>query len=76
MRESKKTNTDILRSLENQMKQIWSRYIQYLDANGFDERATSLRSEYFRLYRNYRKNKDWRKAINVISDEVTKGGVQ
>ena len=56
-------NVDFLHALELQLKEIWSQYISYLDKNGFDESAKSLKSKYFSLYQNYQKNKNWRNAV-------------
>ncbi len=60
---TEKSNVDSLRGLEIQLKEIWSQYISYLDQNGFDETAKSLKSNYFRLYQNYQKNKNWRDIV-------------
>ena len=56
-------NVDYLRGLEMQLKEIWSQYINYLDKNGFDETAKSLKSKYFSLYQNYQRNKNWRNVV-------------
>ena len=58
-----KFNADSLRALEMQLKQIWSQYINYLDKNGLDETAKSLKSKYFSLYQNYKKNKNWKNVV-------------
>jgi hypothetical protein len=60
---AEKSNIDYLRELEMQLKEIWSQYISYLDKNGFDETAESLKNKYFSLYRNYQKNKNWREVV-------------
>lgn len=56
-------NTDTLRGLETQMKEIWSQYISYLDKNGFDETAKELKTKYFSIYQNYQKNRNWRNLV-------------
>jgi hypothetical protein len=60
---AEKSNSDTLRALEIQLKEIWSQYISYLDSNGFDETAESLKNKYFRLYQNYQRNKNWRNVV-------------
>lgn len=56
--------TDHLKSLEVQLKELWSQYVKRLDENGFDETARSLRDRYFNIYRSYRHNKKWREVMN------------
>lgn len=60
---SEKFNFESLRTLELQLKELWSQYISYLDKNGFDETAQALKSKYFRIYQNYQKNKNWRNIV-------------
>ncbi len=60
---SEKFNVELLRTMEVQLKEIWSHYISYLDKNGFDETAQALKSKYFRIYQNYQKNKNWRSIV-------------
>ena len=55
--------TDHLKSLEVQLKELWSQYVKRLDENGFDETARSLRDRYFNIYRSYRHNKKWREVM-------------
>ena len=61
---AEKRRSDYLSGLEQQMKQLWSQYIKCLDKDGLSERAKDLRDKYFRLYRCYRHNREWRKMIN------------
>ncbi|MBX7231482.1 MAG: hypothetical protein K1X29_05295 [Bdellovibrionales bacterium] len=55
---------DHLKSLEVQLKELWSQYVKRLDETGFDETARSLRDRYFNIYRSYRHNKKWREVMN------------
>lgn len=55
--------TDYLSDLENQLKLLWSQYVSYLDRRGHDDRASALRDRYFHLYRYYRRNKNWKRAL-------------
>jgi hypothetical protein len=56
-------STDYLIGFEQQLKDLWSQYIAALDRQGQNESVNSLRDRYFRLYRNYRNSRQWRKAI-------------
>ncbi len=58
--------TDLLNGLEQQMKNIWNRYVERLDQNGFDEEAQQLRGQYFNLYRCYKMNRNW---IGLVSED-------
>ena len=49
--------------LETQLKELWAAYISYIDQNGRDKKAEALRSKYFLLYQNYRRNRKWRKIM-------------
>lgn len=55
---------DLLTVLEHQMKDLWTQYVNCLNENGpADETAEALRKKYFRLYHNYKNNREWQKAI-------------
>ncbi len=54
---------DYLVELEHQLKALWTEHINCVEKNGYDEKAKMLWDQYFRLYRNYRNNKNWRKVI-------------
>lgn len=55
---------DYLAILEHQLSDLWAQYVGHLDKNGLDETAKVLKEKYFRLYRNYRHNKNWRDLVN------------
>lgn len=61
---SGKIDSDYLSTLEHQLKDLWAQYVGCLDKNGFDETAKALKEKYFRLYRSYRNNKNWREMVN------------
>lgn len=54
---------DFLGGLEQQLKDAWSQYVAALDQRGPDESTNCLRDRYFKLYRKYRQNLRWRRAI-------------
>lgn len=56
--------SDHLKTLEVQLKELWSQYVKRLDEIGFDETARSLRERYFNIYRSYRHNKKWREVMD------------
>jgi hypothetical protein len=54
---------DYMSRVENQLKMLWSEYVQHLDQNGFNDKAKALKEKYFNLYRSYRHNRNWKNAI-------------
>lgn len=56
-------HADYLSELEQQLKELWSRYIAHLENQGHDENAMALRDRYFNLYRYYRHNKHWKRTL-------------
>lgn len=57
---------DLLKVLEHQMKDLWTQYVNCMNQNGpADETAEALRGEYFKLYHNYKNNKEWQKVIHA-----------
>lgn len=59
--------SDLLNVLEHQMKELWTQYVNCVNQNGLaDETAETLREKYFRLYHNYKNNKEWQKVINNV----------
>lgn len=61
---SKDNISDHLKTLEIQLKELWSEYIKRLDESGLDDTARSLKDRYFQIYRRYRLNKKWREVMN------------
>jgi hypothetical protein len=61
---SGKIDFDYLSILEHQLRDLWAQYVGRLDRNGFDETAKVLKEKYFRLYRSYRNNKNWKDLVN------------
>lgn len=61
---SGKVSCDYLSTLEHQLRELWAQYVGRLDRTGFDETAKALKEKYFRLYRNYRHNKNWRNLVD------------
>lgn len=59
-----KSNADYLNHLEHQLRELWGQYVGRLDVNGFDETARAIKEKYFRLYQNYRNNKNWREMVD------------
>ncbi len=59
-----KEHSEFMRSLEYQMKELWSQYVSCLDKDGPGQTAKSLRKKYLDLYRSYRQNKEWKNLIN------------
>lgn len=58
-----KVSRDYLESLESELREVWSQYMNCVERDGSSERAKTLRERYFSLYRNYRNNKEWRGII-------------
>lgn len=56
--------SDLVTVLEHQMKDIWAQYVNCLNQCGQIETAEALREKYFKIYRNYKNNKEWHKEIN------------
>lgn len=59
-----KINPDYLGEAECQLKDLWAQYVSCTEKGGLNEVARSLRKRYFSLYRDYRRAKKWRNAIN------------
>lgn len=56
--------SDFLSGLEQQMQELWSKYVRCLDQDGLTDAAKELKNQYYSLYRCYRQNKDWKNAMN------------
>lgn len=58
------STADFLRSLEDQMKELWRQYVERLDQRGLDETAESLRRQYYNLYNCYKMNREWIQVVH------------
>lgn len=63
MAEIKQEDFDSLEKLEDQLKELWSQYIYYVDKYGLNETAKELKKKYSNLYQSYKNWRDWKDAV-------------
>jgi hypothetical protein len=54
-----------LKLMELQLREIWTEYIRSLELHEGEDRSKMLKDHYFRLYRKYRHDKDWKQIVNT-----------
>ncbi len=58
------TSLDDISGIEHRLKALWSEFVEHQDKHGFDQKAKDLKEKYFKLYRSYRRNKNWKQIIS------------